>query len=118
MLVDDEADILEVFRRALEMDGYYVDTFNDPGRAIYDYKAEFYNMILLDIRMPGLNGFEVARAIWQKDPNARICFMTAFEIYEEEAKKVFRDFNSHCFLKKPMTPKALIEHIEKHLVDA
>jgi hypothetical protein len=44
--------------------------------------------------------------------------MTAFETYEEEAKKVFKDFKQHCFLKKPITPKGLREHIEKHLVNA
>jgi hypothetical protein len=44
--------------------------------------------------------------------------MTAFEIYEDEAKKVFKDFKTRCFLKKPMTTKALIEHIKKHLLKA
>jgi DNA-binding response OmpR family regulator len=117
LLVDDEADILEIFKRGLQIQGYFVDVFNEPGRAIADYKPDFYDIILLDIRMPSMNGFEVARAIWQKDPRARICFMTAFEIYEEEAKKVFRDFNRHCFLKKPMTTKGLIDHIEKHLLN-
>jgi two-component SAPR family response regulator len=66
--------------------------------------------------MPELNGFDLARALWEKDSDAKVCFMTAFEIYEEEANKVFKDFRTKCFLKKPMTVKGLIQHIEnRHL---
>jgi CheY-like chemotaxis protein len=118
MLVDDEADILEVFKRGLETKGYAVETFGKPHDALRDYKPSQYDRIFLDIRMPSMNGFELARELWQKDPKAPICFMTAFEIYEEEAKKVFRDFNTRCFLKKPVTSHGFIEHIEKHLLKA
>ena len=98
--------------------GYSVDTFNDSQRALSQYSQGRYDIILLDIRMPSMNGFDLARAIWQRDPHAKICLMTAFEIYEDEARKVFKDLNNYCFLKKPMTPKALVEHIEKHLLNA
>lgn len=118
LLVDDENDILLVFKKSLEAHGYLVDIFNEPRNALINFKPDYYDVILLDVRMPHINGFDLARAIWQKQPTARICLMTAFEIYEDEAKKVFKDLKTHCFLKKPMTPKALIEHIEKHLVNA
>lgn len=118
MHVDDEADILTVLKKSLEMYGYSVDAFNEPDRALSYFKPGFYGISLLDVRMPCMNGFDLARSIWQEDENAGICFMTAFEIYEDEAKKVFRDFKQHCFLKKPMTPKTLVEHIEKHLLNA
>lgn len=100
------------------MRGYAVDTFNGPRLALYSFKSNVYDLILVDIRMPGLNGFDLARAIWQKDSTATICLMTAFEIYEEEARKVFKDLRNHCFLKKPVTPKALLAHVEKHLLKA
>jgi DNA-binding response OmpR family regulator len=65
--------------------------------------------------MPELNGFDLARALWEKDSGAKVCFMTALEVSEEEANKVFK-MNTKCFLKKPMTVKGLIEHIEnRHL---
>jgi DNA-binding NtrC family response regulator len=119
LLVDDEQDITTVLKQNLEeVHGYFVHASNKPERALFDFKPGFYDAILLDIRMPNMSGFELARAIWEKDPDARICFMTAFEIYEGEAKKVFKDFKQHCFLKKPIHAKALVEHIEKHLLNA
>jgi CheY-like chemotaxis protein len=117
-VVDDEADIVATFSHALEYHSFSVTGFTDPNRALSDFKLGFYDMIILDVRMPRLNGFELARALWQIDGKAPICLMTAFEIYEDEAKKIFKDFKTHCFLKKPMTTKALIEHIEKHLLKA
>ena len=68
--------------------------------------------------MPAMTGFELAKKIWMQDPKARICFLSAFEIYEHEAKKVFDNFKSHCFIKKPLTPKELVLHIKKHFVSA
>lgn len=119
LLVDDEQDITIVLKQNLEeMHGYFVDAFNQPDRALSDFKPKFYDAILLDIRMPSMSGFELARAIWEKDPGARICFMTAFQIYEGEAKKVFKDLKQHCFIKKPIPTKALVEHIERHLLKA
>jgi DNA-binding response OmpR family regulator len=118
MLVDDETDILEVFKRSLEMHGHSVDAYRKPEEALSKYKPNYYDRILLDIRMPGMNGFDLARAMWQKDEKAQVCFMTAFDIYEEEAKKVFKDFNTRCFLKKPLTIQHLVDHVEKHLLKA
>jgi DNA-binding response OmpR family regulator len=118
LLVDDEADILNVFRKGLEIHGFQVDAFSESDRAIDEFKPYYYDSIILDVRMPKLNGFDRARLIWKKDETARICFLTAFEIYEDEAKKVFKDLKTHCFVKKPITPKTLVEHIEKHLLNA
>jgi DNA-binding response OmpR family regulator len=115
LLVDDELDILSTLKRSLEMRGYSVTVFNEPERALADFKPNFYDLIILDVRMPGINGFDLARSMWKTDPASHICFMTAFEIYDSEANKVFRDFNTKCFVKKPVTTKVLIEHIESHL---
>lgn len=114
--MDDEQDISTIFKRGLEMRGYAVDVYNDPRLALSGFKDNLYDIIVVDVRMPGLSGFDLARAIWQKDASAMICLMTAFEIYEDEAKKVFKDLKNHCFLKKPLTPNALAAHIEKHLI--
>lgn len=119
LLVDDEPDITAVLKTGLErLHGYSVDAFNDPDQALSQFKPTHYHAILLDIRMPNMTGFELARAMWERDPVARVCFMTAFEIYQQEAQKVFRDFKQHCFIKKPMSAKALAEHIEEHLLKA
>ena len=118
MVVDDEQDITRALKRGLENDGYQVDTFNDPTKAISHFKPSYYGLIILDIRMPKIDGLRLAKLIWEKDDKARICFLSAFEIYEAEARKVFRDFKTYCFIKKPIMPIALSKHIEVHLVRA
>lgn len=62
------------------------------------------------------SGLDLARDIWQRDEKVQICFLTSFEIYENEARKVFNNLKSHCFIRKPMLPSALIAHIEKHFM--
>ncbi len=118
LLVDDEPDITNVCRRAFEARGYEVDVFNDPIKAVYHFKPGYYDACILDIRMPGKNGFELARDIWRLDDKAQVCFLTAFTIYEDEAKKLFKNFKTRCFLAKPMFPSAIVDHVEKHLVNA
>jgi two-component system response regulator ChvI len=102
-------------KKGLELEGFTVDIYNDPQAALDSFKPDTYDQIILDIRMPGMTGFELARAIWAQDPQARVCFLSSFEIYDYEAKKVFSDLNSTCFVKKPLTPTALAVHIQTHL---
>jgi len=116
MMVDDEQDITTIMRIGLRKFGFDIDVFNDPKTALTQYKSNYYDAIVLDIRMPGMTGFELARKIWAKDPDARICFCSAFEIYENEAKKIFVNFKTHCFIKKPIMPGDLAKHIEVHLL--
>ena len=114
MLVDDELDILTVFKTGLERYGFRVDAFAEPDQAVASFKPSYYDLVVLDIRMPQLSGFQVAKLLWQADPATKVCFLTAFEIYEEEANKVFKDFNTKCFVKKPIGIEALVRHIESH----
>jgi DNA-binding response OmpR family regulator len=114
LLVDDEPDNTTIMKVGLESHGFVVDVFNDPTRAIVEYKPNCYDFHVLDIRMPGIGGFDLARQIWELDPKAHVCFLSAFEIYEEEANKVFKSHNTNCFIKKPMTPKALALHLQVH----
>ena len=118
MVVDDEHDITTVLKSGLENDGYQVDAFNDPTKAIAQFKPDYYSLIILDVRMPNIDGLKLAKLIWAKDDKARICFLSAFEIYEAEARKVFRDFKTYCFIKKPIMPTVLSRHIEAHLMPA
>ena len=118
LFVDDERDITVLMKRGLAMHGYRADTFNNPVEALSNFKPNYYDAIILDIRMPQMSGFELAKQLWLKDPQARICFLSAFEIYAEEARKVFTSFKEHCFIRKPIIPADLIKHIEAHLVSA
>jgi DNA-binding response OmpR family regulator len=115
-LVDDERDILTTLKTGLERANYSVDAFEDPRLALTNYQSGSYDAIVLDIRMWVMNGFELAKQIWAIDEKARICFLSAFEIYESEAKMVFKDFKTHCFIKKPITSADLVRHIESHVL--
>jgi DNA-binding response OmpR family regulator len=116
LLVDDEPDITTLLQSGLQVHGFSVEAFNDPKKALSQFKPNYYNAIVLDVRMPTMSGFDLAKKMWAKDPKARICFLSAFEIYENEAQKVFSNFKTHCFIRKPMTPNELAKHIEEHLL--
>ena len=101
--MDDELDITRTLKRGLELLGAYsVDTFNDPLEALSNFDAGTYDMVILDIRMPKMNGFELCRKIAQKDAKTKVCFMTAFEINREEFGKMFPKMDVDCFVKKPI----------------
>lgn len=108
---------MTVTRKGLEIHGFLVDAFTNPKEALSHFKKDYYDAILLDVRMPEMNGFQLARAIWKQEPDARICLLTAFEIYENEAKKVFPNFKTFCFVKKPVASSFLVNHIRSHFID-
>jgi DNA-binding response OmpR family regulator len=114
-MVDDETDITTVVSRGLQQRGFRVTAFNNPAEALNHFKRQTFDIILLDIRMPQMTGFELARAIWKEDNGAKICFMTSFEIYEEEARTVFPSMRTPCFLRKPMGLDQLAKHIHTQL---
>jgi len=115
LVVDDEPDITSVIKRGLETVGYAVNAFNDPEQALAHFKNAYYDMLIFDIRMPQLNGFQLYREIRKKDGKARVCFMTAFEIYRKEFEKVFPDYDVKCFLTKPLSIKDLQKIIQAEL---
>lgn len=118
LVVDDEEDITTIMKLGLHKFGFSVDVFNRPQQALAQFKPNYYNAIVLDVRMPGMSGFDLAKEIWTRDEKARVCFLSAFEIYEQEARQVFQNFKSHCFIKKPITPSDLSRHIQVHLLPA
>jgi len=114
MLVDDEPDIIKVMKSGLEANGFVVDAFTDPKQALEHFKPNYYTRVITDIRMPSMTGFELARELWAKDENTDICFLSSFEIYADEARKVMPSLRSECFVKKPIAPSALAQHIKAH----
>lgn len=115
LVVDDEPDITSVIKRGLETVGYTVDAFNEPEQALAHFKNSYYDMLIFDIRMPRLNGFQLYREIRKKDGKAKICFMTAFEVYREEFETVFPRYDIKCFLTKPLGIRDLQKIIETEL---
>jgi two-component system, OmpR family, response regulator ChvI len=116
LVVDDELDITRTVKKGLDiLGGFSVDTFNDPIEGLSNFKAGTYDMLILDIRMPNMNGFELYREIIKKDSRARVCFITAFEINYDEFRKMFPSINVNCFIKKPISVVELASFIKKTL---
>jgi DNA-binding LytR/AlgR family response regulator len=66
--------------------------------------------------MPNINGFELAKRLWQQNQKLQICFMSAIEIHSTEAALAMPQLKTKCFLTKPILPSELAKHIEAHFV--
>ena len=124
LLVDDDPDITLTFEAGL--DGrYYGDgdkkkrfevyTYNDPLLVVKEFKPHFYDLLLTDIYMPNMNGFELCEKILELDVNIRVCFMSALEVNIRALREVYRNVGFGCFIEKPVTIKYLIETISAEL---
>ena len=87
LLVDDEPDISLVFRTVLKDEGFKVDSFTDPQLALSHLKPDFYDLVVLDIKMPNMNGFKLYKELRKIDSKLKVCFLTASEMYYEEYRK-------------------------------
>lgn len=113
LVVDDEPDMTLLFKMALESDGsFIVSTFNDPVIALSNFKAGLYDLIILDIKMPKMDGFDLYQEIKKIDSQVRICFLTASEMYYEEFRKeAYYTLDRDMFLRKPIENEDLLNKI-------
>jgi DNA-binding response OmpR family regulator len=118
LLVDDEPDVTLAFKMGLEDNGYVVDAFNDPILALSTFKQGLNSLVLLDIKMPKMNGFELYKEIRKLDGNVKICFMTAFDLETEKLKEVLHTSDSEkpVVIRKPITIDDLIARIKAELL--
>jgi DNA-binding response OmpR family regulator len=112
--VDDEPDITLTLGKGLEQGGYEVDIFNDPLVALSNFRADTYQLLILDIKMPNMTGFELYRKIRDIDSKAKVCFITAFETYYEKFKQEFFPLEEiKGFIRKPIEIEDLIKFVDK-----
>jgi len=116
LLVDDEPDITSVTKRGLQSNGFEVDAFNDPAKALSNFKTGIYDLLLLDVKMPKMNGFELYQRINKIDNKIKVCFMSAFESYAEEFEKTFHKQSESCFTRKPISVDELANKIREQLL--
>ena len=114
-LVDDEQDITYSLKKGLENEGFEVEAFTSPVIALRNYKPGTYDLALLDIRMPEMSGFELFRKIKEMDGKIRVCFITAFEIYYDEFRRVFPKLKVKCFVRKPVSISVLARVIKEEI---
>jgi PleD family two-component response regulator len=116
LIVDDDHDIALFYKMALERVGFVVDVFSDPLKAFSSYRTGVYDLLLLDVRMPQMSGFELYSKIKTIDDKVKVCFITAFEDYHNEFKNIFTHRGeSECYIKKPVTMQELIRLVRSRL---
>ena len=117
VLVDDDEDILTVLKRALELKNYEVKAFSDPVKA-RDYLRSVNSpqVLISDIRMPGISGFELAREVGNTHPEMKIMLLTSFEIERHEFHKVFPSTRIDALINKPIGVGRFIDAVNALIV--
>ena len=123
LIVDDEPDVTLTFKVGLE--GYHygndndnndktrfeVYAYNNPSEALSEFKPNFYDIMLVDVYMPKLNGFQLCEKILELDVNIRMCFISAAELNIEALREVYPKISFGCFIKKPVTMEYLVKRL-------
>jgi DNA-binding NtrC family response regulator len=119
LFVDDEPDLTSLFKKALESAGFSVNVFNNSADALREFKPHFYDLVMLDIIMPGIDGFELHKEIKKVDPLVKVCFLTASEKYRQELRnEEYCALNKDLFFQKPISIKDLIREVDKRIKSA
>jgi CheY-like chemotaxis protein len=123
LIVDDDSDITTTFKAAIEDSNnrnnpntrIEVYTSNNPIVALSEFKQNFYDLLLVDINMPNMNGFQLCEKILAIDINVKVCFMSSVEINREGLREIYPSLSLGCFIRKPMTIDYLLKRIRLEL---
>jgi DNA-binding response OmpR family regulator len=117
MIVDDEIDIATFMKLSLQKCGFNVDSFTDPFLALehFHLNSKDYTIVISDIRMPGINGFEFVRKIREVKPKIKVLLMTAFDINTTIFSEELLATKVNGFIQKPISVKILNSEIKKHI---
>ena len=121
LIVDDEPDINLAVKIVLEENGFQVNTFTDPFLALQNFRKEagMYDLLIFDIKMPDMNGFELYRQIKKIDDKVKVCFLTAGEMdYKQFRKELFSALDENCYIQKPFENETLIKILNRILASA
>jgi two-component system, OmpR family, response regulator ChvI len=118
LLVDDEPDLNLTLKMVLEQNGFKVNSFIDPLVALENFRGEaagIYDLIILDIKMPNMNGYELYTQIKKIDDKVKVCFLTACDIdYDEQFRKeLFPVLDNNCYIRKPIENETLIRRLNR-----
>ena len=123
LIVDDDPDITITFKKAFEeanrISGskvsFHVNTYNDPLLALSEFKPDFYDLMLVDIEMPKMNGFDFCVKVFEVDLNPKVCFISSALINQEALKEQYPSLSFGCFIEQPITIDNLIRRVEAEL---
>jgi two-component system response regulator VanR len=119
LVVDDEPDITSSFEQALRDNGFEVETANDSLLALKNFKEGSYDLLVIDIVMPEMDGFSLYEEIRKIDKKVKVCFITAFEVNYQALRAVFPAATSTddigCFIRKPVDMDDLVKRINAEI---
>jgi DNA-binding response OmpR family regulator len=117
LVVDDEPDIASLLKMALEHDGSFdiVKTFDDPMLALSDFKAGLYDLVILDLTMPEIDGFDLYQEMRRIDTKVKFFFLSGRETCCDESSKVYHSLSDDMFIRKPVTITNLLKEVHKRL---
>jgi two-component system, OmpR family, response regulator ChvI len=112
LIVDDDPDITLALSTVLEDNGYTVYVFNDPTDALSNFKQYgIYDLLIIDVVMPNMDGFEFYEKIKKIDNKVKACFITAYDVHSEALREIYPDFEIDCFMKKPIENEDLLRKV-------
>ena len=117
LVVDDESDVCLALKRILDENGFTVDSYQNPLLALQKFKADLYDLVILDIKMPELNGFVLYREIKSLDKKVKVCFLTAGEMYYGVYSDIFSSIPANYFMRKPIDNEELMKWIYDIIFD-
>ena len=115
LLIDDEPDIAYLVKVGLERNGFQVDGYTDPILALQNFRRGLYRLLVLDIKMPKIDGIQLLERIKKEDDKIRVCFFTASEEFASNYKSVLEHSNKFLFVSKPISISKMTEEIEQFL---
>jgi CheY-like chemotaxis protein len=122
LIVDDHPDVILTFKKGLEAQNEYsseiffqVYAYDDPLLALSEFKPNFYDLMLVDINMPKVNGFEFSEKILKLDVNVRVCYVSAGEMNIEALREQYPSLSIGCFIRKPVTIENLVKRVKVEL---
>ena len=113
LVIDYEHDSNLLLKTTLERNGFIVDCFDDPFVAMENFRSNLFSLIILNIKLPKLNGFQVYREIRKKDKKVKVCFITDGEMYYGVYTDIFNSLDENSFIRKPINYDYLLEHLSK-----
>lgn len=113
LIVDDDTDVCFVLEKVLGEKGYMVDSNENPTLALENFNAHSYDLVILDIKMPDLDGFALYREIKRLDKKVKLCFLTAGETYYGLYSDIFPSLPANCFILKPIENEELMKRIDE-----
>jgi DNA-binding response OmpR family regulator len=113
LLVDDDYDVNLAMKLVLEEKGFRVDSFTNAFEVLENFAAGLYDLVILDVKLPAMNGFSLYEKIKKLDDRVRICFLTAADkAYYEILKKHHPSVNENCVIHKPVDNESLLRIIK------